>query len=174
MGMDKATLFVRGKPLWEIQLDLLRQVKPIEIFVSARIDPEWRPHDVTFVGDISPSRGPLSGLAASLQRIRTTHLLALGIDMPSMTAAYLNFLCAQIEPGCGMVPKVADRAEPLAAVYPREAASEFQTALKGTDFSLQSLVRNLTAAGKLQEISVAEQQKKLFLNINDPCDMPTE
>jgi molybdopterin-guanine dinucleotide biosynthesis protein A len=174
MAADKATLIVRGKRLWQIQLELLRQLNPTQIFVSARTDPEWRPHDVTFVGDISPSRGPLSGLAASLQQIRTTHLLALAIDMPSMTAAYLKLLDVQIEPGCGVVPKVADRAEPLAAIYPREAASEFHAALEGEDFSLQSLVRNLVAAGKLQEISVTQQQKKLFLNINHPRDVPTD
>ena len=39
MGQDKATLVFRGKPLWEIQLDLLRKLQPREIFLSARTDP---------------------------------------------------------------------------------------------------------------------------------------
>ena len=70
MGRDKATLLFHAKPLWQIQLELLRKLEPTEIFVSARTDPVWRPADVQFVADDLPSRGPLSGLAASLAKVR--------------------------------------------------------------------------------------------------------
>jgi molybdopterin-guanine dinucleotide biosynthesis protein A len=172
MGKDKATLLFREEPLWRIQLDLLRKLEPAETFVSARTDPAWRPADVQFVPDAFPSRGPLSGLVASLDRISTSHLLALAIDMPWMTEKYLKFLCAEIEPGCGVVPKVGDRVEPVAAIYPREAAIDFRNALTGADFSLQFLVRDLITAGKLREISVPEREKKLFLNVNALSDLP--
>ena len=172
MGKDKATLFFRGKPLWQIQLDLLRKLEPAETLVSARTDPEWRPADVQFVPDAFPSRGPLSGLVASLDRISTSHLLALAIDMPWMTEKYLKFLCAEIEPGCGIVPKIDDRVQPVAAIYPREATINFRNALKGEDFSLQTLVRDLAVSGKVRETSVPGQEKKLFLNVNAPSDLP--
>jgi len=172
MGEDKATLLFQGEPLWQIQLGLLRKLEPAEIFVSARTNPAWRPADAEFVSDAFPSRGPLSGLAASLERISTRHLLALAIDMPWMTRNYLKFLCAEIEPGRGVVPKIAKRVQPVAAIYPREAASDFRQALTGTDFSLQSLVRDLIRAGKLREKSVPEQEKKLFHNVNAPSDIP--
>ncbi|PYK66977.1 MAG: hypothetical protein DME45_11275, partial [Verrucomicrobia bacterium] len=68
LGQDKATLVFHGKSLWEIQLDLLRKLRPREIFLSARSDPVWRPADVHFVPDQAPSRGPLGGLAATLSR----------------------------------------------------------------------------------------------------------
>ena len=171
MGKDKATLLFRGELLWQIQLDLLRKLEPAEILVSARTDPAWRPADVQFVPDAFPSRGPLSGLVASLDRITTRHLLALAIDMPWTTEKYLKFLCAKIEPGCGVVPKIDDRVQPVAAIYPREAAIDFRKALTGADFSLQTLVRDLVASGKVREISVPEQDKKLFLNVNAPSDL---
>src|SRR5262245_18641755 len=84
MGTDKATFLFRGKPLWQTQFETLRKLRPKEIFVSARIDPPWRCVDVVFVADVPPSRGPLSGLAASLDQLSTTHLMALAIDMPWM------------------------------------------------------------------------------------------
>src|SRR5262249_47766300 len=90
MGRDKATLQFRGRPLWQIQLELLRNLELFEIFVSARTDPSWRPKDLRFVADIRPSQGPLSGLAACLAQMHTTHLLALAIDMPFMTENYLR------------------------------------------------------------------------------------
>ena len=93
MGQDKAILLFRDQLLWERQLDLLRKIGPQEIFVSARTDPSWRPADVRFVADDSPSRGPLSGIAAALSHIETDHLLALAIDMPFMTENFLRELC---------------------------------------------------------------------------------
>jgi molybdopterin-guanine dinucleotide biosynthesis protein A len=171
MGRDKATLLFRGKPLWQIQFQTLQKLEPKEIFVSARIDPRWRRDDVRFVADVPPSHGPLSGLDASMNRMSTTHLLALAIDMPWMSNTYLGFLCAQIEAGCGVLPKIGDRAEPLAAIYPREAAIETGRALAGADFSLQSLARHLVAAGKLRVIPVTEQQEKFFRNVNELADL---
>jgi molybdopterin-guanine dinucleotide biosynthesis protein A len=171
MGKDKATLLLRGKPLWQIQLELLRKTGPAEIFVSARTDPVWRPADVQFVADDSPSRGPLSGIAASLAKARTKHLLALAIDTPFVTQEYLKSLCSQIEPRRGVIPTIEDRFEPLAAIYPQEALGNLQSALSGTDFSMQTVARRLAAEGKLRVVPVTSQERNLFLNLNQPEDV---
>ena len=174
MGKDKAILLFREKPLWQIQLDLLRKMQPAEILVSARKDPTWRPDDVQFVSDDSPSRGPLSGLAASLIRIRTTHLFALAIDMPFMDEEHLRSLCGRIQPGRGVLPMIGDRAEPLAAIYPIEAEVDFVAALSGTDFSMQTLTNQLVKAGKLRVIKVSDQERSFYRNLNEPADMEDE
>ena len=171
MGKDKATLLFHDKPLWQIQLDLLRKLEPADIFVSARTDPIWRPADVEFIGDDPPSRGPLSGLAASLAQMRTKHLLALAIDMPFMTQKYLEFLCDQIEPGRGVLPKIDNRAEPLAAIYPEEVDVDLRRALSGIDFSLQTLTSQLVEAGKLRAVAVSDEAREFFVNLNEPADM---
>jgi len=171
MGEDKATIRFRNDPFWQIQLDLLRKLQPSELFVSAQIDPSWRPMDVQFIADDQPSRGPVSGIAAALARTTTDHLLVLGIDMPFMTANYLHALCEQIQPRCGVVPIIENRAEPLAAIYPHEAHDDLVAALSGSDFSLQSLVGKLVANGKLQPIQVSEEEKAFFRNLNEPRDL---
>jgi len=173
MGTDKATFPFRGKPLWQIQLETLRRLRPAEIFLSARMDPSWRPRDVQFIADVPPSRGPLSGIAASLVNIRTAHLLVLAIDMPFMTENYLRSICDAMEPGRGVIANINNRAEPLAAVYPREAEIDFRTALAGADFSLQKLVRQLVRSGKLREISVTKEERRLFRNVNNTADVDT-
>ena len=171
MGQDKATLLFHGKPLWQVQLELLQRLEPAGILVSARTDPAWRPADVQFVADDPPSRGPLSGIAASLAHMHTAHLLALAIDMPFMSENYLRYLCDQIEPGVGVLPKIGNHAEPLAAVYPREAVTAFRSALASTDFALQNVVRRLVDSRKLREMRVKKQETKLFLNVNAPSDV---
>jgi molybdopterin-guanine dinucleotide biosynthesis protein A len=170
MGQDKATLILRGKPLWQIQLDLLWKLEPEEMFVSARSDPAWRPAGVQFVSDKPPSRGPLSGLSATLPRIRTDHLLALAVDMPLMTENYLRSLCNLIEPGRGVLPIIGDRAEPLGAIYPKGAGIDFIAALSGSEFSLQSLTKKLVETGKLNLVNVIQEERKLFRNFNDFSD----
>ena len=170
MGQDKATLVFHGKPLWEIQLDLLRKLRPREIFLSARTDPGWQPADLHFVPDQTPSRGPLSGLAATLARIQTDHLLALAIDMPLMTEDFLRSLCGVIKPSCGVAPMIGDRAEPLAAIYPKGADGDVIAALSGPDFSLQSLAKRLIAADKLRLVSVSKNEENYFRNFNKPGD----
>ena len=171
MGQDKSTILFRNAPLWQIQFDLLRKLELEQLFVSAQTDPSWRPADIEFVPDDQPSRGPLSGIAAALSRTSCGHLLALAIDMPFMTESYLRGLCEKIERGVGVVPLIENRAEPLAAIYPREAHDDVVHALSGGDFSLQSLVGKLVAAGKLQPIEVSEKEKAFFRNLNQPGDL---
>jgi len=171
MGTDKATLPFGEKPLWQHQLALLRQLQPAKILVSARVDPIWLPNDVDLVLDRTKLRGPLSGLAASLARIRTSHLLALAIDMPFMNADYLRSLGAKIRPGVGVVPMIADRAEPLAAIYPANAIADVSVALRGPDFSLQYLVKHLVNEGKLHVVSVGKTERRFFRNVNAPGDL---
>src|SRR5436305_9892616 len=49
MHRDKATIEWRHQPLWERQMQTLRELQPEAIFLSARSDPDWRPSDVTLV-----------------------------------------------------------------------------------------------------------------------------
>ena len=171
MGRDKSAILFRDSPLWQRQLDILRNLEPKELFVSAQTDPPWRPVDVEFVADAQPSRGPLSGIAAALSRTAADHLLALAIDMPLMTDDYLRELFKQPQPGCGVVPMIDNRAEPLTAIYPRDALVDFIDALAGNNFSLQPLVTKLIAAGKLQPIQVSPKEQALFRNLNEPADL---
>lgn len=171
MGKDKATIIFRGKPLWQIQLDLLRKLDLAEILISARTDPPWRPSDMQFVSDDPPSRGPLSGLTAALAQIQTVHLLALAIDMPFMSENYLRAIGNEIEPGCGVLPMIGDQAEPLAAIYPAHAHVDLVEALSGTKFSLQTLTNKLVKAGKLRTLNVAKEEETLFRNLNEPADL---
>jgi len=89
MGADKATLLFEVEPLWSRQLRTLRELSPERILISARTKPAWCPPEIEAVLDAPPSCGPLSGLAAGLKKIETTHLLTLAVDMPLMDAATL-------------------------------------------------------------------------------------
>lgn len=171
MRTDKATLIFRGEPLWQRQIDTLRDAAFEKIFLSARAECAWRPRDVELLLDDPPSRGPLSGIAAALARSSTSHLLALAIDMPLMTASHLRYLCSLAAPGSGIIPLIGERAEPLAAIYPAEAVHDFAAALKRSDFALQPLVRRLMAEGKMHALQVRRDEQSLYRNLNEPVDL---
>jgi hypothetical protein len=54
---------------------------------------------------------------------------------------------------------------------PREAESDVRNALTGAGFSLPTPVGGLVRTRKLREISVADQEKKLFRNLNEPAHL---
>jgi molybdopterin-guanine dinucleotide biosynthesis protein A len=171
MGRDKATLEWRGRPLWQWQMEKLRALSPDNIFLSARTDVSWRPGDAELIVDLAPSRGPLSGLAAALEAMETNHLLALAIDMPFVTTEHLQHLRDLAVNGKGVVPIIEGKAEPLCAVYPKEARPVFLEALHGTDFSLQPIVRQLIGLDLLRELPVSGDEQKFYQNINQPRDL---
>ena len=171
MGRDKATMEFGHRPLWERQLEVLRALGPDKILVSARMQPAWLPEDVKLLLDDPPSRGPLSGLTKALATLRTTHLIALAVDMPFMTAGELIQLLEQTREDRGVVPVVGNRAEPLAAIYPVEATADFQRALAGSDFSLQSVVRTLAATRRITLWPVASEAAHLYRSVNEPGDL---
>ena len=174
MGEDKATIVFHRQPLWQRQLELLRGLRPAKIFVSARKEPSWLPRDVELLLDEPPSRGPLSGLTKALERMQTSHLVVLAVDMPFMTREQMRVLWSLATTGCGVLPMIADRAEPLAAIFSREAARDFLAVLAGDNFSLQLLSRSLLHGGKLRILQVSETGKKLYRSLNEPGDLPIE
>ena len=171
MGTDKALLVIKGEPLWSRQLRVLREVGPGAVVVSARAWPAWCSAEMEVILDAEQSRGPLSGVAAALRRLQTSHLLVLAVDLPRMTVEHLRKICGQARPGCGVAPVRQERFEPLCAVYPKEAAALAAEAVKGDDVSLQAFVRRLQGAGLMQTMAVPPEDEGLYRNVNSPGDL---
>jgi molybdopterin-guanine dinucleotide biosynthesis protein A len=171
MGRDKATMNFGGQPLWQRQLQMLRGLRPESLMVSARTAPDWLPGDAQLLLDDAPSRGPLGGLTKALASIETMHLVVLAVDLPFMTGEELRRSLKLATEHCGVVPRVGARVEPLAAVYPAVAIVDFRDALAGSDFSLQSIVCRLAAAGKVKLRPVPETDAHLYQNWNQPSDV---
>ena len=170
MGRDKATLMLEGHPLWQRQLGLLRELSPAEMFIAGHHAPEWLPVDLRFIADPPDGQGPLGGVTAALGAMSATHLLALAIDMPAMSAGHLATLWSAASPGCGVAPWVGDHPEPLPAVYPAEAFSLASERLAGAEFSLNAFTEVLLSGGRMKRHAVADLEATLYANCNTPAD----
>ena len=168
MGTDKAMLMMGGERLWQRQLGVLRELAPEVLWISVRFRPEWCPEDAEVIADEPPSRGPLSGIAAALARLRTSHLLTLAIDMPQMTAAHIRKLWSRAETGRGVLPANENWFEPLCAIYPVEASDLARRALSQGELSLQHLARALNQGSLAMRYEIPDSEKHLYLNLNEP------
>lgn len=171
MGQDKARVQYESEPLWRRQVKLLRRISPLEILISARTDPIWRPADTQFVADTPPSCGPLSGLVAAMAIMRGTHLFALAVDMPLMTDIYIRRMWQLAEPGKGVLPFADSRPEPLAAIYPRECFPLLSKALGGSDFSVTKIAENIGNSGYLTLVKLLDNDQPLFRSMNTSADL---
>ncbi|HVV70536.1 MAG TPA: molybdenum cofactor guanylyltransferase [Verrucomicrobiae bacterium] len=170
MGSDKASLEVGGEALWARQVRVLRELTPAAVWVSARATPAWCPRDLEVVLDERPSRGPLSGLTAALTRLRTTHLLVLAIDLPGISSGHLRKLQQLASPGRGVLPLNQDYYEPLCAVYPTEAVSAAQTALRHGELSLQNLAQALVRDSLALAYKLEPPEREYYQNLNHRSD----
>jgi molybdopterin-guanine dinucleotide biosynthesis protein A len=91
--------------------------------------------------------------------------------MPFVTREQLRFLCSEAAEGCGVVPLIRERVEPFAAIYPREAAPDFNAALAGPDFSLQPIIRELASGGLVRMFPVPREDERFYRSINTPDDV---
>jgi len=171
MGVDKATMLIGGKPLWQRQIGVLNEVHPNALWVSAQDAPPWCPIGIDQVLDQPPSRGPLSGVVAALSRLRTSHLLVLAIDMPRMTAEHLRKLWSLARSRTGVIPAHNNSLEPLCAIYPANVLLTAETALEGRDWSLQSFCQELISRCEAQRYELGFDERQLYLNMNTPAEL---
>ncbi len=168
MGRDKALLPCAGEPMWRRQWRLLEQAGAGEIFLSARPDQTWVPPGVTTLADAVPGAGPLAGIAAALDRCRTSHLIVLAVDLPQMTSAWFTQLAADCAPGRGAVGRHGKFFEPLAAIYPVELREPAAAALVRGDYALQAFI---AAAGERFHVrEIAATEAPWFENWNEPVN----
>lgn len=170
MGRDKALLEVDERVLWERQRDLLVEIGAYEVFLSARPDQEWAKKAKGFkavLHDGNPGCGPLTGIAAALERSTTPHLVVLAIDLPRMSTHWLEALLEERAPGVGGVGTHNKCFEPLAAVYPREFLPRVWEAIAGARYSLQPLLAKAEEDGMMRVFEIGEVEAPWFENWND-------
>lgn len=174
MGRDKAQIAVDWKgetvPLRVRQLRLLQCLEPKELFYSGSAKPGDLPL-ARIIGDEWPDAGPLSGIASCLKVTSSDLLLCLAVDLARMSAPFLMKILAQCSVESGVVPRIRENYEPLAAVYPRASLAIAIEQLRSGRLRLQEFVRRLLNEGLVGEYQVREQEIPLFVNWNTPEDV---
>jgi molybdopterin-guanine dinucleotide biosynthesis protein A/aminoglycoside phosphotransferase (APT) family kinase protein len=165
MGTDKAEIAVDGEPLWRRQCRVLREAGAAPVILVRRPG-QPAPAGIDVVRDRFADAGPMAGLHAALAAADGAHVAVLAVDMPGIDAGWFRWLLGFCRPGAGAMARHPAAAEPLAAVYPREAIGEVGSRLARGEFSLQGLAGALAESGAmtLVPLPAAEQWRAASLN----------
>ena len=167
MGQDKAWLPWKGRPLWEQQVELLKEVRPEGVVISCRAEQGFAECGWPLLLDPAGISSPLEAVDFALRELRQP-ILVLAVDLPHMRVEVLQFLVeAWRAKGRGVVFRI-EKYEPLAALYTPEVQADFAEAITEKNFRLQSVLQRSVEAGRLEALSVPLEWRPAFLNTNTP------
>jgi molybdopterin-guanine dinucleotide biosynthesis protein A len=167
MGRDKALLPVPGSNLllWRRQLGILDELQPEESFWSGPAR-AGLPERLRIVGDVVPNAGPLAGISACLDLMKSDLLVVLAIDLPRMSSSFLGDLLHRCSSNQGAVMRHGDFYEPLAAVYPKRLRAMARAHLASGRYALQDLLQEAVEQKIVQAFPLEEKNSLLFQNWN--------
>lgn len=156
MGEDKAFLDWMGRPLFAFQLEkLLASVPGGEVFLSTNRDqafPDFM-ENVRLVPDSEADLGPLGALRDCLAAAEPTTdwMLVLGVDLPLVPVEFLQQLVIEAtHSGRGIVPRINDRWDPLAAIFPRSILPLVQSRVAEGVLSMQRFCDQAESEGLIR------------------------
>lgn len=171
MGRDKAWLAVGGQPLLARQIALVRELRPVEVFLSGRDGVDYSAFGCPVLRDRVPGCGPLAGILAGLEAATSPLVLVLAVDLPRMTRAVLERVCAAGGPECGIVPRLGRELEPLAAVYPRAAAALAAAQLGARRLAVRDFAARCEQLCLVRFLELPAELGGCFANVNSPADL---
>mgnify|MGYP006283047483 CR=1 FL=1 len=147
--VDKALAPLDGSPLlWHAVDSLAPAVE--EVIVNCRRDQRaafaeaLATFPVRFAVDQVPDRGPLVGLRTALAETTASYAAVVPCDMPSLPAAFVDFLFARARNRTGAVARFESRRQPFpAVVHVRAATAACREAEPGDRDPMEAFVSRL-------------------------------
>ncbi len=171
MGCDKAWLKIDGQPLLVRAAASLRELGVKEILISGRVGADYSRVGFPVLLDRQPGSGPLGGIERALDACASPLLLVLAVDLPQMTAAFLRKLVKQCDASHGVVPRMDDRFEPLAAIYPKTCHVFAQESLRVSQLAAREFAKICLREKMVRAYRVPVADMQCFANWNSPGDV---
>lgn len=173
MGRAKAWLEYEGKSLLQLGVEKARALGSKEVFVSGRAGEDYAALKCPVLFDLEPGFGPLGGIERGLQQCHTPLLLVLAVDLPQMSVSFLQNLLARCDRLTGIVPKLHQQLEPLAAIYPKRCLTLAAAAIARSRWAVRDFAEAARQERAVRTFSVAPADEKYFANWNYPADLPS-
>ncbi|SDH87042.1 molybdenum cofactor guanylyltransferase [Alteribacillus persepolensis] len=167
-GKPKMFERYKGKQLYEYSVDALlcNGIKPVYILTNENLVNHFHKKDIRLYVDPRKYEGPLAALYYGIKEIRSTWFFVLAADMPFVTAEFVHewkVMAEKMDTEYEAVIPVANRKQPLAALYHKSSVPKMKEVLQEGHRSMYHLLKKLKVEEKPFE-------KKVFTNINRPSD----
>ena len=174
MGRDKTWLTIEGESLLSHQLRTVRTLNPVEVFISGRIGEEYSAFDCPVLFDLEPERGALGGIERALHAAGSPLLLVLAVDLPRMTAGFLQKMLARCNRLTGTVPKLDGRLEPLAAIYPKRCHVYAADFIARSRYAAREFAEACLREHAVRTLNVTQSDASYLTNWNSPADISSK
>ncbi len=173
MGMDKATLSFRGRPMIAIAVESLRATCE---FVSIAGDRSDLATFAPVLPDLHPGEGPASGIEAGLLASASEWAMFLPVDLPLLSPAFLRrWAEAVLARAATRASYLAEGTDPHPALclLHRDCASELIASIREGNLRLQSLLGSIDGLwiAEVRAFAGEEDPGFWFANINTPSDL---
>lgn len=169
MGRNKAMLVVDGKTLLERSVEvLLPLVDPV--IVVADEEGRYPVSGFRVVADAFPGAGPVGGIVTAISALGVGAHLVVACDMPFLQADLIRLLLdAATDEFDAVVPWIADRPEPLCAIYRDSCLAPLRTFLAAGERAAHRALQTLrTRRIEERQLRTVDPQLLSFVNINTP------
>lgn len=170
MGCNKSFVLLHQKRMIEIVLNVLKQgFNKADILIVTNSPEEYAYLGTQMVEDQVKGQGPLGGLQAALNYVKTPYIFLVGCDMPFIRWDVIEYMVSRLTDSDDvLVPCVEGRLEPLHALYSRRCLSEIEKCLQNSRRRLNCFFSEV----KVNYITENDLKKfsgglKIFSNINN-------
>lgn len=177
-GLDKLAIEIDGRTMLQRAVDAVAVVAPrIVVVLAPDVDPpplSALDDRLDIVHDTAPFLGPLAGLAAGLDAVRTPIALVAAGDMPKMVPAVLRRLASTVGANRHAVNlEVPRRMQSLPMAISVDVARVAVAALlRGEERSLRALLRDLSASSIPAPVWLSlDPAGDTVLDIDRPADL---
>jgi molybdopterin-guanine dinucleotide biosynthesis protein A len=172
-GALKSFINIEGTPIIVRTLSLLKELFQ-EVFISTN-DPEPYFHLVgrlgaKLIGDVLPSRGPMSGIHSALLNAKGPGIFVVACDMPFLNKEVITFVCSRMK-GCGdcdaVVPVFNNEPQPLSGLYSRTLLPYLEEGIMHEKTALIPFLREVnTYFINESDMRTIDPGGRSFMNIN--------
>jgi molybdopterin-guanine dinucleotide biosynthesis protein A len=171
MGCDKSFVELDGQTLLARQIRLVRDAGATEVFISGRMGVDYSVYGCRVLEDWYSGSGPLAGIHSALEKMSTSMLLVLAVDLPCMSVDFLQKLAGNCTGNAGAVPRVNGDIEPLVAFYPKSTLPIATLLLSQNSLTVKNFIQRCEQAGLVRVTDQPESAASLFLNCNSPDEL---
>ncbi len=175
MGVDKTLLPVDGETLVARVVATVGKVCAHTMVVTNRpeaLAAAGLPAGVRVLSDEIPYQGPLGGLATALAEAESEWVLAVGADMPYLSAAVIRTLWYMRGEGQIVLPVTDKGPEPLLAIYSKECLPVARKLLETGKRRLVAIIDEVPATEvSVESLRGVDPELRSFFNVNTPEEL---
>ncbi len=168
----KGFINIDGATIIEKNLALFRDIFD-EVFISTNMPERYFYLGAPMIGDVLPSRGPMSGIYSSLINAKSDCIFVIACDMPFVKKEAVLLICEKhlkmfsIKQVDATIPVFNDELQPLFGAYSKTALPHFKNCVLNEKTSMKRLLSeiNTNFIGESDIITI-DPDGRSFVNIN--------